>query len=206
MRLILKAIVLSILLFLGSVILACSNRENSEGNNSNQRSLSISDSNTDKFDIAKFERNRELWTSKNIQHYKMIVGAESFSVNFPEEVHVEVRNRRSVSIKSLSKSGRNATSTYVDFDTVQKLFDFIDEAVKGNAKSLYVGYDADFGFPSQIEVDRDGQYGNDDELLLKIRDFEVIGLYNYERSSNSIGRAYGCWEGAEGHVEEYAAG
>ncbi|MCC6327800.1 MAG: hypothetical protein IT174_04735 [Acidobacteria bacterium] len=106
----------------------------------------------------------------------MIVGAESFSVNFPEEVLLEVRSGQPVSVKSLSKSGRNATSTYGEFDTVQKLFDFIDKAVKGNAKSLYVGYDADFGFPSQIEVDRDGSYGNDDELSLKVRDFEVIGL------------------------------
>src|SRR4029434_9120620 len=28
---------------------------------------------------------------------------------------------------------------------------------------------------------------------------------NYERSSDRIGRAYGCWKGAEGHVEEHAA-
>ncbi len=48
-------------------------------------------SNKNQFDATKFERSRELWTSKNIENYKMIVAAQGFLTAFPEEVLIEVR-------------------------------------------------------------------------------------------------------------------
>jgi len=138
--------------------------------------MTISDSNTNHFDVAEFERNRELWTSKNIQHYKMIIGAEGFMINFPEEVLIEVRGRRAGPIKSLSKTGKNFTDVYKDYDTVENLFSFVDSQRKRGAKYLQVTYDAGFGYPARIEVDQDGHRGNDDELLLEVKDFEIVGI------------------------------
>jgi hypothetical protein len=131
--------------------------------------MTISDSNTNHFDVAEFERNRELWTSKNIQHYKMIIGAEGFMMNFPEEVLIEVRTQRATSIKSLSKTGKNATDTYRGYNTVEKLFSFVDSQRKRGTKNLWVTYDTGYGYPTRIEVDQDGHYGNDDELLLEVK-------------------------------------
>lgn len=136
--------------------------------------MTISDANRNTFDVAEFEKNRNLWTSKNIQSYRMIIGASGFLTNFPEEASLVVRDGRVESIKSLSKTGRNATDTYKSYDTVNELFAFIDSQRKAGAVRLMVEYDPGIGYPTQIEVDQDGFRGNDDELSVEVRNFEVI--------------------------------
>jgi hypothetical protein len=134
----------------------------------------ISNAKTNKFDIAAFERNRELWTSKNIKNYKMVIGAKGGMINFPEQVLIEVQNSRSKSIKSLSETDGNYIEKYYKpFDTVEKLFDLIESAKKRNAETLNVRYEEAFGYPSRIYIDQDSK-GSDDELLLVINKFEVI--------------------------------
>ena len=104
----------------------------------------------------------------------MIIGASGFVTNFPEEVLVEVRNREAKSIKSLSTTGRNGTSTYSAYETVDKLFGFVSDENRRGVKVLKVNYDADLGYPKRIELDRDGFYGNDDELTLQVKSIEII--------------------------------
>lgn len=131
--------------------------------------MRISNSNTNQFDVAEFERNRELWTSKNIQNYKMIVSAEGFLTNFPE-VSIEVRNRQAKSIKSLSK-GNNYVKEYNNYDTVEKIFDFI-ESGKG-AYKLNAMFDEKLGYPKDVIYDGRLDVA-DDELQLQIKSLEAI--------------------------------
>lgn len=145
-----------------------------EGKSNRTPILELSDSNTNKFDLSVFEKNRELWTSQNIQSYRLIIGATGFLTNFPEEVLVEVRNREAKSIKSLSATGRNGTSTYSPYETVDKLFSFVSDQNRRGVKVLTVNYDPDLGYPKRIELDQDGYYGNDDELTLQVRSIEII--------------------------------
>ncbi len=70
---------LIIVLIIFTILLSCSNtRQETNSDLSVNQNTRISNSNTNQFNVAEFERNRELWTSKNIQNYKMIVGASGF--------------------------------------------------------------------------------------------------------------------------------
>lgn len=156
------------------MIFSCSefDRNPTSNQHSNDISESVLDSNVNKFDIAEFKRNRDLWTSKNIQHYRMIIGAEGQMSNFPEEVLVEVSDQKIKSIKSLSKTGKNATQTYKGFDSVENLFGFIKEEYDRNAEKIEVIYDEELGYPHKILVDR--TQGTDDEIKIKITELTRV--------------------------------
>ena len=167
--------ILALVLFwmlIGTLVLSCS-KDNANGNSRGSNGMKVSEVNTDEFNLAVFERNRDLWTSKNIQHYKMIIGASGFLMNFPEKVLIEVRNSRPVSTYSLSKTGNNATNSYKGYDTVEHLFSFIETEKKRNAKRLDVIYDVSLGFPRQIRVDQDENV-SDDELSLAVEKLEIL--------------------------------
>lgn len=160
----------SILVIFMVYLLSCSNATQNSNDLTESQNTRVSNANTNQFDVAEFERNRELWTSKNIETYKMIVGASGFLTNFPEQVLIEVRNRQAKSIKSLSKTGRNYVEAYKNYDTVEKIFDFTENSKKTD--KLSVIFDENLGYPNQIIYDgRVDVY--DDELSLKIFSLEV---------------------------------
>ncbi len=101
----------------------------------------------------------------------MIVGAEGFLMNFPEEVLIEVQTRLPKSTKSLSKTGRNYIEAYKPYDTIEKLYALIENQKKRNARKLEVKYDETLGYPSWIYIDENG--GSDDKLSLKVKSLEV---------------------------------
>lgn len=153
-------------------LLACSSERQENSNSAAAGKTSISNSNTNEFDVAGFERNRELWTSKNIQNYKMIVEAEGFIANFPEQVSIEVQNSRAKSIKSLSKTGRNFVELYKPYDTVEKIFDFIKQEHSKKADKLDVRFNETLGYPVEIILDERTKM-SDDELRLKVINLEI---------------------------------
>ncbi len=130
------------------------------------------DNSPDRFDMAKFEHNRELWTEKNIQNYKMVVGAWGFRTGYSEQVLIEVRDREMASIEVAWESGGGAGETSRAFDSVEKIFDFIADQHRRTVKKLDVKYDRDLGYPSSVEVDPDGKPKNGDELLVRIKKLE----------------------------------
>lgn len=174
MRIIKHICFLIIVLVVFTILLSCSNeRQEINSNLATNQNTRISNSNTNQFDVAEFERNRELWTSRNIENYKMIVGAQGFLMNFPEQVLVEVQNRQAKSIKSLSGRNNNATQTYKEYDTIEKLFNLVEREKKKNAEKLYVKYDETLGYPAQIIIDERSDWA-DDELSITVKNLEVI--------------------------------
>lgn len=165
-------LLMSVIFIFAVYLLACSTSAQNSNNLTANQNTRISDANANQFDVAEFERNRELWTSKNIQNYKMIVGASGFLTNFPESVLVEVRNRQPKTVKSLSKEGRNHVETYKGYNTIEKLFGFVENQAKSKAHKLDVRYDENLGYPSYIYVDEHS--GSDDKLSLKVESLEVI--------------------------------
>jgi predicted PurR-regulated permease PerM len=75
-------LLISVIFIFAVYLLACSTSVQNSNNLTANQNTRISNANTNQFDVAEFERNRELWTSKNIQNYKMIVGASGFLTNF----------------------------------------------------------------------------------------------------------------------------
>jgi hypothetical protein len=164
---------LIIVLIIFTILLSCSNtRQETNSDLSVNQNTRISNSNTNQFNVAEFERNRELWTSKNIQNYKMIVGASGFLTNFPEEVLIEVKNRQAKSIKSLSKTGRNYIEAYKDYNTIEKIFDFIERENSRRADKLNVRFNEEFGYPINIALDERTGW-SDDELSLEVKSLEI---------------------------------
>lgn len=173
MRILKHICLLTIGLIIFTILLSCSEaKQEASSNLSENQIMRISNSNTNQFNLAEFERNRELWTSENIQNYKMIIGASGFLTNFPEEVLTEVKNRQAKSIESLSKTGRNHTEAYKNYDTVEKLFGFIEKEAKSNAHKLDVKYSETLGYPISIFVDEHS--GSDDKLSLSVKNLEII--------------------------------
>lgn len=155
------------------ILLSCSETKQKANLNApeNQNTI-ISESNTNQFDIAEFEQNKDLWTSKNIQNYKMIIGASGFMINLPEEVLIEVKNRRAKSIKSLSKTGKNYTEAYKSYDTIEKIFDLIERENSKKADILNVRFNNEFGYPTEIFLDERADT-SDDELSLEVKSLEI---------------------------------
>jgi len=163
-------LLISVLFIFAFYLVACSTSAQNANDLTATQNTKIPNSNSNQFNVAEFERNRELWTSKNIQNYKMIVDASGFLTNFPEQVLIEVRNRQAKSIKSLSKTGRNYVEAYKNYDTVEKIFDFVESSKK--ADKLIVKFNENLGYPTGIT--RDGRINvSDDELQLKIYSLEI---------------------------------
>ena len=102
----------------------------------------------------------------------MIIRASGFMTNFPEQVLVEVQNHQVKSIKSLSKRGNNYVKAYKNYNTVEKIFDFIESENSRKPDKLNVRFNAEFGYP--INVDLDEKTGwSDDELSLEVKSLEI---------------------------------
>src|SRR5688572_3931139 len=119
------------------------------------------DSGKDKFDVDVFERNHQLWRSKNIQNYTMVVRMEGFKLLFAEKAAVEVAGGEMQTVRSLSNTGPGGSKAYKMYETVERLFELLDEENKNGAKKIYVTYDETLGYPKAIDIDRDGVSGND---------------------------------------------
>ncbi len=157
-------------LIIFTVLLSCSEKTELSVDLAINQNTKISDSNTNQFDVSEFERNKELWTSKNIQNYKMIVGASGFMMNFPEQVLIEVKNREAKSI--ISNTDNSWVESYKDYSTVEKIFDFIEREHSKKADKLYVEFDKTFGYPTKVNLN-ERVNTSDDELLLKVFSLEI---------------------------------
>ena len=171
MRTLKQTYLLTLGLIAFTILLCCSNATQKVNSDLlESQNTRISNSNTNQFNVVEFERNRELWTSKNIQNYKMIIGASGFMMNFPEQVLIEVKNRQAQSI--VSKTDNKWVDSYKNYSTVEKIFDFIEREHSGKADKLYVEFDENFGYPKAVNLDeRVGTF--DDELALKVFSLEI---------------------------------
>ncbi len=166
------SLLISVLFIFVVCLFSCSSATQNSNDLTANQNTRISNANTNQFNVAEFERNRELWTSKSIENYKMIVGASGFLTNFPEKVLIEVRNRQTKSIKSLSKTDRNYVEAYKNYDNIEKLFGFIENEARLKAHKLEVKYNENLSYPSYIYVDEHS--GFDDKLSLTVENLEII--------------------------------
>lgn len=126
------------------------------------------------FDQAQFERNRELWTEKNVRNYRMVIGAWGFKPNYSEQVLIEVRNGTSASIDVLWDSGGGPAGATRPFDSVEKVFEFVFDQSRRSPQRFEVKYDREFGYPTSVEIDQDGEQGNQAPIRFRIKRMEII--------------------------------
>lgn len=133
---------------------------------------SDSNPNLHSFNLTEFKRNKDLWKTKNIKNYKMIVEARSM-MYFGEQVLIEVENGTAKSLKLITDSGHINAQAYKDFDTVEKIFGVAERAAEAKAETLNIGYNDAYGYPVQVIIDVSYKIA-DDEMSVKIKNLEVI--------------------------------
>ena len=110
---------------------------------------------------------RGVWNTVNIDTYTYTLGETSLGVQ-RADILVEVVN--GVVDSAFAQPGRIALSNLSDIETIEDLFDIIQDQINSNAISLNVTYHPDYGFPEEINVDPDNEL-IDDEFSFEAKDF-----------------------------------
>ncbi|MCC5669778.1 DUF6174 domain-containing protein [Nostoc sp. CHAB 5784] len=120
------------------------------------------------------EFNRHFWNQQNISKYSYQLSNSCFCIGDARgPVVIEVRNGQTTSITSVATGQPVNREYFQNYDTIPKLFDVIQDAIKRKAFSLNVRYNARFGYPTQIDIDYNSQIA-DEERYLTIENFKVI--------------------------------
>jgi hypothetical protein len=124
---------------------------------------------------SELTKNREKWTAQDISHYRFELTISCFCPFMDVmPVVVEVRDGQIVSL-----TGANGQPLRDDFRatferaaTVEGLFAVAEENLS-NADQVEVTYDAQYGFPASIIVDRI-KLAVDDEISYFVESFKVL--------------------------------
>jgi hypothetical protein len=107
---------------------------------------------------SEFARQHTVWEDQAVGHYRYSVTIQCFCLfaNIPVTYEVLDGEVVNVSINSEVDLGgatlEEAASTTQNLDTVEKLFAYVESALK-EADKVEVTYDETFGFPSRVSVD-----------------------------------------------------
>jgi Family of unknown function (DUF6174) len=124
--------------------------------------------------IAEIERNRSLWQKSAIANYDFEANKYFYGVTSPwgaSPALIKVRNNQNISIEPVSKDSERNISSYKEFDTIDKFFDFIRETFE-KGTHVDVKYDKKYGYPKNIFIDFDYAV-IDDERGISINKFKV---------------------------------
>lgn len=115
---------------------------------------------------------RRKWASQAIDEYEFTFQRRCFcDPEFTRPVTIKVRENRGVLMTSVDERARPSFERY---NTIEKLFDFVEAALNRNAFDLDVTYDEAFGYPRSVAVDYDYMM-KDEEMSFRVTDFRVIG-------------------------------
>ncbi len=124
---------------------------------------------------SELDQNRAKWVSAGISHYRFDLTISCFCP-FRDlmPVSVEVQNGQTVSMTDVNGQALPAdfNSTFEQAGTIEGLFAIAEENL-ANADEVGVTYDAAYGFPASIVVDRI-KLAMDDEISYYVENFEVL--------------------------------
>jgi hypothetical protein len=127
-------------------------------------------------DKTAFEKNRRLWHESKISNYRMTMEIMKTGHRTPMGTAVfEVRDGKMVS-GTPSPTGLQfacGTGSCEPYDSVEKIFGIIEDAIRRNPDRLKVEYDEKYGYPKSLVLDFNAR-AMDDELSVKILQFEVL--------------------------------
>jgi hypothetical protein len=118
---------------------------------------------------------RTLWDRKAVASYSYILELECFCAPASQlnPVLVTVHNGAVTSVVYWDENPANRppapAGLFAPYDTVEELFEMVEDAIRRDADVLQVGYDPEYGFPQVINVDY--QPGGDDQKLLFVTEF-----------------------------------
>jgi hypothetical protein len=116
------------------------------------------------------DANLALWQRSNIPNYQYTFQMQCFCV--PGDDTVVIVANRQVSQAFRTPSGVYLTpQELTGMYTIEGLFAKVQEAIDQRVYSLRVTYDAQYGFPNSISIDRDRNIA-DEEVTYTARDFQ----------------------------------
>jgi hypothetical protein len=126
-------------------------------------------------DLATLAQNRQKWDALKAAHYsfKLAVGCFcAFRDQMP--LNIEVKDGKVVSM--LDNKGQPVeqfADLFDTYNTIEKLFGKLDEALNGGADKTTVTYNAEKGYPESIYIDYIEQAA-DDEINFTVTDLAVL--------------------------------
>ncbi len=121
------------------------------------------------------DKNRSLWSESKIPNYRMTMEIRKTGHATPSGFAlVEVRDGKAVSASPAPGLQNGCwNDNCAKYDTVEKIFAIIENALKQNPDELITEYDAKYGYPKHLRMDI-ARTTFDDELMIKIRQLEII--------------------------------
>jgi hypothetical protein len=118
---------------------------------------------------------RSRWEAANINHYsyRLSIGCFcAFTQRMPLTIEVKDGQVQSMSYQDGSPVTEEDRLTFAPYQTIDSLFDFTSAAI-GTADSVTAEYDAMYGYPVNVYIDR-AKNAADDEMSLAVSDFKPL--------------------------------
>jgi hypothetical protein len=120
------------------------------------------------------ETNRAKWNASHIENYRIRMRVDKTGHAGPMgNIVLDVQDGNSVSSRVDGEWYGGDIAKCAAYDTVPKMFDFIEEAAKRNPDVLDVSYDPTFGYPNRVRLDYNSR-AIDDELSWEVLDFGKV--------------------------------
>ncbi|HEX8393565.1 MAG TPA: DUF6174 domain-containing protein [Longimicrobium sp.] len=129
-------------------------------------------SNGDEEQRRRLAEARERWEESGVRSYSYTAKLDCFCAPADSllPVRVTVRSGQAVSRAYVVGAGQPARAAsealFGAYDTVEELFEVIEDQVRGSPAVLNVSYDETYGFPNVIAVDPAGDVPNDQRAVL----------------------------------------
>ena len=126
---------------------------------------------------SEYDQKLKQWTDAGVSHYRydLVIGCFCpFSQDMP--LTIEVKDGQVVSITNVEGVLLDASNPsyqyYLEYATIDLLFAELKSEMT-EAEELTVVYDPQYGFPSEVWIDRI-KLAVDDEMSLQVTNFEVL--------------------------------
>lgn len=125
-----------------------------------------------------FDSNRRLWRESKITNYRMTVDLQKTGHATPMgKFIITVRGGEAESIKAVGspeKDLKNGDIKFGRYDTIEKIFDYIENADndKEGWDTRIVEYDSKLGYPKKVSLDKARVF--DEELFFQVLQFEAL--------------------------------
>jgi hypothetical protein len=114
---------------------------------------------------------QEKWALRKVEHYEFTFRARCFCAPpFLRPVTFRVSDGTSA---LLTEIGEPEHRLFEQYNSVEKLFEFVRSALDRNAFKLSVEYDPEFGYPRSADVDY-RQLTKDEEMSFRVTSFKVL--------------------------------
>jgi hypothetical protein len=124
---------------------------------------------------SELSRAQSRWQAANIKNYtyQLHVGCFcAFTQRMPLTIEVKDGQVQSMSYQDGSPVSAEDRLTFAPYQTIDALFDFTSAAI-GTADEVKAEYDATYGYPAHVQIDR-AKNAADDEMTLEVSSFQQL--------------------------------